>query len=155
FVVGQNIGFDINIMGAEFYRYAVDSPMASMPILDTCTEVTANLLQLPGGRGGRFKLPNLTELHSYLFGVPFSEAHNATADVEATTRCFFELVRKEVFTTADLQVDQGYFVNFREQNPTTIEGVGLKHINLKAASKSILQELEIDTPVVVIDEALK
>jgi hypothetical protein len=32
--------------------------------LDTCTEVTASLLKLPGGRGG--KLPTLTELHSYL-----------------------------------------------------------------------------------------
>ncbi|MGO1245536.1 MAG: DNA polymerase III subunit alpha [Sphingobacterium sp.] len=155
FVVGQNIGFDINIMGSELYRYGVESPMANMPVLDTCTEVTANLLQLPGGRGGRFKLPNLTELHSYLFGVPFSEAHNATADVEATTRCFFELVRREVFTTAELQVDQGYFVNFVEQNPTTIDSVGLKHINLKAASQEILKEIEVETPVVKIDDALK
>src|SRR5690606_23132883 len=92
FVVGQNIGFDINIMGSEVYRYGVDSVMSSMPVVDTCTEVTADLLELPGGRGGRYKLPTLTELHAYPFGVPFAEAHNATADVEATTRCFFELV---------------------------------------------------------------
>ena len=102
FVVGQNVGFDINVMGSEFYRMSVESPMAQMPVLDTCTEVTANLLKLPGGRGGRFKLPTLTELHEYLFGVPFSEAHNATADVEATTRCFLELIRKEVFTAAEV-----------------------------------------------------
>src|SRR3989304_5957288 len=55
------------------------------------------LLKLPGGRGGKFKLPTLTELHSYLFNKPFGEAHNATADVEATTRCFLELIRTEVF----------------------------------------------------------
>ncbi|MDG2433325.1 3'-5' exonuclease, partial [Flavobacterium sp.] len=61
FIVGQNLGFDVNIMGAEFHRMAVDSPMATMPVLDTCTEVTAKLLQLPGGRGGKFKLPTLTE----------------------------------------------------------------------------------------------
>lgn len=134
FVVGQNIGFDLNIMGSEFYRYGVDSPMGNMPILDTCTEVTAELLKLPGGRGGKFKLPTLTELHSYLFGVPFAEAHNATADVEATTRCFFELIRREVFTPAELQVDTGYFVDFKQANPDVIETVGLKHINLKAAS---------------------
>ncbi len=140
FVVGQNIGFDINIMGCEFYRYQVNSPMASMPILDTCTEVTADLLKLPGGRGGRFKLPNLTELHSYLFSVPFAEAHNATADVEATTRCFFELVRRDVFKPSDLQVDTGYFVEFKTQNPTTIPSVGLKHVNLKAASDAIRAE---------------
>jgi DNA polymerase-3 subunit alpha len=58
--------------------------MLTMPVLDTCTEVTAKLLQLPGGRGGRFKLPTLTELHQYLFNRSFGEAHNATADVEAT-----------------------------------------------------------------------
>ena len=92
FIVGQNIGFDVNIMGCEFHRMGVESPMAQMPVLDTCTETTAELLRLPGGRGGRFKLPNLTELHEYLFGEPFSEAHNATADVEATTRCFFQLL---------------------------------------------------------------
>lgn len=88
FIVGQNLGFDVNIMGCEFYRMGVESPMANMPVLDTCTEVTTDLLKIPGGRGGRFKLPTLTELHQYLFGVPFAEAHNATADVEATTRCF-------------------------------------------------------------------
>jgi len=151
FVVGQNIGFDINIMGSEFYRYNVESRMASMPVLDTCTEVTANLLKLPGGRGGRFKLPNLTELHAYLFGVPFAEAHNATADVEATTRCFFELVRREVFTAEELEVDSGYFVDFKTQNPFEIPTVGLKHVNLKAASEEIRQELKAEDTAAPIE----
>ncbi|MFA4980404.1 MAG: PHP domain-containing protein, partial [Sphingobacterium sp.] len=151
FVVGQNIGFDLNIMGCEFYRYSVASNMANMPVLDTCTEVTAELLKIPGGRGGRFKLPNLTELHSYLFGVPFAEAHNATADVEATTRCFLELVRREVFTTEELQVDTGYFVDFKTNNPGPIPTVGLKHINLKAASDEIRKRSQPDEVKVVVD----
>jgi len=155
FVVGQNIGFDINIMGCELYRYGVDSPMASMPVLDTCTEVTADLLKLPGGRGGRYKLPNLTELHSYLFGVPFAEAHNATADVEATTRCFFELVRREVFTPEELQVDTGYFVDFKQHNPSVIPTVGLKHINLKAASDAIRSRDQSYSVVEVDSEKLE
>lgn len=155
FVVGQNIGFDINIMGCEFYRYGVDSPMSSMPVLDTCTEVTAELLKLPGGRGGRYKLPNLTELHAYLFGVPFAEAHNATADVEATTRCFFELIRREVFTAEELQVDTGYFVDFKNNNPTVIPTVGLKHINLKAASDAIRHRDKSDTVIKVDSKTLE
>ncbi|MEI5984489.1 MULTISPECIES: DNA polymerase III subunit alpha [Sphingobacterium] len=156
FIVGQNIGFDLNIMGAEFYRYQVDSPMGKMQILDTCTEVTADLLKLPGGRGGKFKLPTLTELHSYLFGVPFAEAHNATADVEATTRCFFELVRREVYTPADLQVDTGYFVEFKREHPAVVESVGLKHINLKAASDDIRAREKSGIASVTIDpETLK
>jgi len=141
FIVGQNLGFDINIMGCEFHRLGIESPMSIMPILDTCTEVTATLLKLPGGRGGKFKLPTLTELHQYLFNVPFGEAHNATADVEATTRCFFELIRTEVFTKKELAVEQEYFEDFQLKNPRQIQLIGLKHINLKEASDKIRQQL--------------
>lgn len=141
FIVGQNLGFDVNIMGCEFHRLGVESLMATIPVLDTCTEVTASLLQLPGGRGGKFKLPTLTELHSYLFNKPFAEAHNATADVEATTRCFLELIRRENFTKEQLDVPASYFQDFQSKNPAEIQLIGLKHINLKAASEEISKQL--------------
>jgi DNA polymerase-3 subunit alpha len=141
FVVGQNIGFDVNIMGCEFHRMGIKSPMSQMPVLDTCTEVTADLLKLPGGRGGRFKLPNLTELHQYLFGEPFAEAHNATADVEATTRCFLQLLKTDVFKPEQLLADQNYLKLFKEKNPGMIGRAGLTHINLKAASDDIRKRL--------------
>lgn len=137
FVVGQNIGFDLNIMGAEHLRFNQESKMLKMPVLDTCTEVTAELCQIPGGRGGKWKLPTLTELHAYLFDQPFAEAHNATADVEATTRCFFELIRREVFTAEELQVEKDYFQDFKKVHQDLIENYGLKHINLKEASKAL------------------
>ncbi|HLF50695.1 DNA polymerase III subunit alpha [Flavobacterium sp.] len=142
FIVGQNLNFDVNIMGCEFHRMGVTSAMSSMPVLDTCTEVTASLLKLPGGRGGKFKLPTLTELHSYLFNKPFSEAHNATADVEATTRCFLELIRREIFTKEQLDVPSGYFQDFANYNTGEIQLIGLKHINLKAASETIRQNFQ-------------
>src|SRR5690606_20490566 len=141
FVVGQNVGFDLNIMGAEFHRYQVDNKLQQMPVLDTCTEHTAQLCQIPGGRGGKFKLPTLTELHQYLFGEPFAEAHNATADVEATTRCFLELLRRREYTLEQLDVSPDYFKNFSEANPQEIQLIGLKHINLKKASKKIADKL--------------
>ncbi|MDI1257037.1 MAG: DNA polymerase III subunit alpha [Flavobacterium sp.] len=151
FIVGQNLGFDVNIMGAEFYRLGVGSKMTQMPVLDTCTEVTASLLQLPGGRGGKFKLPTLTELHQYLFNVPFSEAHNATADVEATTRCFLELVRRGNYTEEQLDVPAGYLRDFQEHNKHEIPLIGLKHINLKAASEAIREQFkkaqEVQIPI--------
>ena len=141
FIVGQNLGFDIKIIGCEFHRLRMVSPMSKMPVLDTCTEITASLLKLPGGRGGKFKLPTLTELHQYLFNKPFAEAHNATADVEATTRCFFELIRTEIFTKKELEVEQEYFEDFQLKNPKEIQLIGLKHINLKEASEKIRQQL--------------
>ncbi|NJB82631.1 DNA polymerase III subunit alpha [Wenyingzhuangia aestuarii] len=172
FLVGQNVTFDVNIMGAEFIRGGitpnfkafefdsfdieaynfntkapknrvlaiddlVEDDKNSLGILDTCTEVTASMCQIPGGRGGKFKLPTLTELHHYLFGVGFGEAHNATADVEATTRCFFELIRKQVFTQEQLDVPQDYFTNFKTVNPGPIQVIGLKHLNLKQESSKI------------------
>ncbi|WP_299051525.1 DNA polymerase III subunit alpha [uncultured Polaribacter sp.] len=142
FIVGQNVGFDINIMGCEFHRLGVENNLTTLPLLDTCTEKTALMCQIPGGRGGKFKLPTLTELHNHLFGVGFGEAHNATADVEATTRCFLELIRLREFTKEELDVDADYFKNFSEANPKPIQVIGLKHINLKKESDQIRKRLE-------------
>ncbi len=142
YIVGQNVGFDVNIMGCEFHRLGVENKLTELPVLDTCTEHTAELCQIPGGRGGKFKLPTLTELHNHLFGVGFNEAHNATADVEATTRCFLELIRLGEFTKEQLDVDQEYFENFSEANPKPIQVIGLKHINLKKESDKIRKRLE-------------
>lgn len=142
FVVGQNINFDIQILGCEFHRSDIHSDLLSKKILDTCTEVTASLLQLPGGRGGRFKLPTLTELYYYLFNTQFQEAHNATADVEATSRCFLELIRREVFTKEALEVTPDYFEHFQKHNPEEIKLAGIKHVNLKKASEAIKIKLQ-------------
>ncbi|HIP48518.1 MAG TPA: DNA polymerase III subunit alpha [Lutibacter sp.] len=146
FVVGQNINFDLNIMGSEFYRMGIETELNKKPKLDTCTETTARLCQIPGGRGGKYKLPTLTELHQHLFNTPFSEAHNATADVEATTRCFFELIRQQVFTASELQVTPDYFNTFSEKNPKPIPVAGIQHTNLKKESQKLknkLQEKEV------------
>ncbi len=141
FVVGQNVDFDINVMGCEFFREKIQNILQELPVLDTCTEHTAELCKIPGGRGGKFKLPTLTELHEYLFGEPFAEAHNATADVEATTRCFLELLRKKQFTLEQLDVQPNYFEQFSEANPQEIKLIGLRHINLREASKKIADAL--------------
>ena len=153
YVVGQNIGFDIHIMGAEYYRYGVDTQLQELPILDTCTEITAELCKIPGGRGGKFKLPTLTELHKFLFGVPFDEAHNATADVEATARCFFELLRRgEGFSSTQVSPESIQLV--QEKNPTPIKLWGLHHINLKKASEQLKTKEDTGLSQVQIQENL-
>ena len=138
FVVGQNIDFDLNIMGAEFYRMGIRTTLLEKKILDTCTERTANLCQLTGGRGGKFKLPTLSELHQRLFETTFEEAHNASADVEATARCFFELIRIGEFDAASLGVTEEILEQFKIANPNPIKSVGLRHKNLKAASEKLI-----------------
>ena len=141
YIVGQNISFDINIMGAEFYRYGVATRLGELPVLDTCTEITAELCRIEGGKGGKFKYPSLTELHQFLFGTPFAEAHNATADVEATARCFFELVRRgEGFTSS--QVSHEAMALIQEKYTAPVALWGLQHINLKAASEKLKAQEE-------------
>ena len=153
FVVGQNVGFDLNIMACEFYRENITSKLLELPVLDTCTEKTALLCRLPGGRGGKFKLPTLTELYQHLFGKAFKDAHNATADVEATTRCFLELVRRREFTPEQLDVQPDYFRQFSEANPSEILPLGLKHVNLKRASSKINELLQKAEPNDVIENS--
>ena len=155
FVVGQNVGFDLNVLGCEFIRTQLPTNMSEMPVLDTCTELTAALCKLPGGRGGRFKLPTLTELHSFLFNETFADAHNATADVEATTRCFFELIRRGEFPVSLLQNEDTYIENFQAFNPAPIQVVGLTHTNLKEESAKLKKDankLHVDDN---IEERLK
>ena len=60
FIVGQNIKFDLNIMGCEFVRENIADQLQGLPAIDTCTEHTASLCKLPGTRYGKLKLPTLT-----------------------------------------------------------------------------------------------
>jgi hypothetical protein len=58
-------------------------------------ELSTEILKLPNPRGG-YKWPNLTELHTYLFGKGFDGAHDAMADVKACANCFFELKKRKL-----------------------------------------------------------
>jgi DNA polymerase-3 subunit alpha len=91
-IIGHNIGFDVNIMGAEYVRATVDSKLHDVPTYDTKSEETAQYVGIQGGRGGKFKWPTLTELHTKLFNEGFDDAHDAAYDVSATARCYFGLI---------------------------------------------------------------
>jgi len=153
YVGGHNVTFDLNIMGAEFLRLGDHNPLEEAQVIDTCTEETAQLCQLPGGRGGKFKLPTLTELYIHLFGAGFGEAHNATADVEATTRCFLELLRKGQLHPPVLEGESEQIRVLQEAQTRTIEGIGLKHVNLKKASQKLVQKQESE-PIKPISTSL-
>ena len=93
--VGHNIEFDINIVGAEFFRLGIVNDIAEKADIDTM-KTSVNFCAIPGGRGGRFKYPKLTDLHIKLFGKDFGDAHDAAYDVDATARCFFGLIKHRV-----------------------------------------------------------
>ena len=125
FVVGHNVKFDLNVTGCEYLRTSGLNPFKTQKWLDSCTELTAALCQIPGGRGGRYKLPKLEELHKHLFGEGFDEAHNAAFDVEATARVFLELIRIGSFTASALGKDENFISRFKDCNPNPIKAIGL------------------------------
>jgi DNA polymerase-3 subunit alpha len=83
------VSFDERVMGAEYLRNKIPSAIMDKAKIDTKDEGT-QFCAIPGPRG--FKWPSLGELHHALFNKGFDDAHDAAADVEATARCFLELV---------------------------------------------------------------
>ena len=148
FVVGHNIIFDINIMGAEFHRTQIESQLAQQKSIDTKNEGT-EFCAIPGGRGGKFKWPTLTEVHVKLFKEGFAEAHNASADVEATTRCFLELIRLRVIDYVRLGLANDYNEKFLEFNPQPFKLLGLNIEPYKEAQSNFIPEdvSILETPI--------
>ena len=106
FLIGHNLQFDLNIMGSEYLRQDRINPMDGRQVIDT-KDAGTDYCAIPGGLG-RYKWPTLAELHQKLFDVGFEAAHDASADVDATARSFFEMVRLNVIQPAlprDLEMD--------------------------------------------------
>ncbi len=143
FVVGHNIQFDNNILGAEYLRLGVENLLEHVDTIDTSNETT-ELCKLPGGRGGQFKYPKLEELYFKLFDEDFAEAHNAAADVEATTRAFLELVRINHFSDERLNFSKGMREAFLKENPKTVPPIGLKVQSFKKLAEKLANEGDND-----------
>ncbi len=139
FLVGHNLQFDNNILGCEYLRLEQSNILEGLPVLDTGEE-TREYCQLPGGKGGGYKMPRLEELHEKLFGHKFAEAHNAAADVEATTRCFFEAVRINIFTNARLEWSETEREAFNRANPNTVQPIGLKVQSFKKLAEDLAKK---------------
>jgi len=147
YVIGHNVSFDINIVGAEYHRKGVENALIKKIDVDTKDEST-DFCQIPGGRGGKFKWPKLDELHQILFEEKFDEAHNASADVNATARCFLELVRLGVITAEKLKQDNDFVKDFKQANPKRFKPAKINLISNfeeKEAEKEISIEDELQT----------
>lgn len=90
-VVNHNAAFDVPVLMSEVLR--INYPLAPRSVTHHCTKAASTpVCMIPGPRG--HKWPTLQELHGFLFGAPFSDAHDALVDVRATAKCFWELKRK-------------------------------------------------------------
>ena len=124
-VVGHNIEFDLKILAAEYLRLGLENPLEKIP--DLCTKIeSTEYCKIPGGRGGSYKWPTLYELHSALFNEDFDEAHNASADVAATARCFLELIRLNVLDGTRIRLNPEEIASFHRANPEKFEKINVE-----------------------------
>ena len=151
FLCGHNIGFDISIIGAELLRCGLNDCFKGRNVLDTKCDHTTNYCAIPGGKGGKFKWPTLTELYLKIFNEGFEEAHNAAFDVQATSRVFFEVVRLGILPVEGLAIE--------ERNAIVYEDVDLSELlasekALKGSSKaaSVKQAEKTIVPVAVASD---
>jgi DNA polymerase III epsilon subunit-like protein len=95
-LVAHNIDFDYKIVGAEMQRLGYTEVLQKyFRLRMICTmRASTNYVAIPTEWG--FKWPKLQELHRKLFAEDFAEAHNAAADINATARCYFELVKLNI-----------------------------------------------------------
>ena len=130
YVMGHNIGFDVNVAGAELVRLGqAPEGLTALALIDSKDEGT-EFCAIPGGRGGKFKWPTLTELHQKLFGEGFGDAHDAAYDVSATARCFFEMVRLKVIVRPE----------FEHPEKVVYEAPKLEAANFEAPEKASTKE---------------
>lgn len=93
-IVGHNISFDLNILAAEYIRNGFKNPIERTKEIVCTMKESTDYCAIPGRYGNKW--PKLEELHQKLFGKGFDNAHNALADIEATERCYNELLKKGV-----------------------------------------------------------
>ena len=92
--IWHNIEYDEDVVKIELKR--LDLEYKYKPKQTFCTmKTTVDFCKLQWW-GKRFKYPKLWELHKKLFWEYFIWAHDAMTDVEATLRCFIEIVNKKI-----------------------------------------------------------
>ncbi len=124
-VAGHNVEFDNAIVSVEYLRKKMGNNLQEKQFVDT-KELSTDFCALPGGKGRKYKWPNLKELYQKLFNEGFDAAHNASADVQATARCFFELIRLGIITAADMHLENILIKSFIKNHPEPIQAIGLK-----------------------------
>jgi DNA polymerase III epsilon subunit-like protein len=89
-IVAHNISFDEKIVGAEFLRNNLPNILDRKKKICTMASTTS-FCAIDGPYG--YKWPKLSELHYKLFKTGFEEQHDASVDITATAKCFWELRR--------------------------------------------------------------
>jgi DNA polymerase III epsilon subunit-like protein len=96
-IIAHNAEFDLPIVNTEFMRCKLETNLAKKQ--NFCTMKTQKIIgwcKIPKPSGMGYKWPTLNELYLKLFETEFTDSHNASADVEACAKCYFELRKRGI-----------------------------------------------------------
>ena len=139
YIIGHNINFDINIIGAEHFRKKFKSTIEEKLKIDTA-QISKSYCNLKGGFGGGLKMPKLIEMYEFLFKEKFSDAHDASFDVNATAKSFFKLVEVGEYENEDIKNEN---INYEEPklgNSNFIEKEKKKKLSVEKSDENISSE---------------
>lgn len=131
-LVGHNVSFDIQVLRGELERHKIENAIIDMPSyctmrlsVDYCKIPTEAAYirsfsqylsySLSHPREYKYKYPKLIELYDFLFDDRFDNAHDANADVEATVKCFFELVKRKVISYKSTDRTYGEIISVKDR----------------------------------------
>lgn len=94
-IIGHNISFDMNIVGAEFWRLHGKNPLEGRKTI--CTMMSGiDFCGLPGKFPGKLKYPKLEELYMALFLKPLEQKHTALDDIQHTVECYHAMIERGI-----------------------------------------------------------
>lgn len=134
--------FDHGMIRTEFIRCAEPAAadlLAYLEVPDFCAmEASIPIMNLPptekmirAGFGNKPKTPNLQEAHKFYLGTGFEDAHDAFADVGATRRVFFEMLKR------------GHVPNFGPNTPAPVAPATAGQMTLDQAPAGLPEAMEV------------
>ena len=164
YVVAHYGGFDIGLVTSECHHAGIDHPFTpgenNCKFLDTKShqlgylnrnrarnrQQQQNYLFNNAGyerkrtQWGNKKGPGLLRLHRILFGEDVPDQHNATRDVVATARCFFEMLRRGMYTIHDPEFPAEKHNKLVEDlnriHKGKVQSTHRPHVNLRSMSEA-------------------
>lgn len=92
-IVAHNLDFDLPVIKTEFKRCGIKNNINEKHTFCTMkSDIIITYVGIPSVYSDGYKWPSLSELHTKLFGMDFMGGHDASADVEACAKCYFELL---------------------------------------------------------------
>ena len=102
-VIGHNFDFDWkyaqHLLERNMNELSDEARSAFyLDLPNQCTMKNKAVIKFCGlkNKAGRPKWPKLIELYKILFNEEFDNAHDAFADIVATSKCYFELVKRKI-----------------------------------------------------------